>query len=134
MTPFSDLLLFIAPTDCISVHLKSYIPGDSPFSTWPVVSIVITSYLVSILMIREFMKDRPSFRLHTLFRFHNALLSTGSLVLLVLIMEEVISVWMQVGTYDSMCAPSSWTDVSSELYRLQLYSHGYAETRVLLHA
>ena len=80
------------------------------------VSTIITSYLVSILTAREFMKNRPSFRLQTLFRFHNALLSLGSLVLLLLITEEVVSIWMQVGTYDSMCAPSSWTNVSDELY------------------
>jgi fatty acid elongase 3 len=114
MTPFSDLLLSIAPTDSIPAHLKSYVPGTSPFSTWPVVSTVIASYLVSIFTTREFMKDRPSFHLQTLFRYHNALLSTGSLVLLLLIAEEVVSVWMQVGTYYSMCAPSSWTDVSDQ--------------------
>ncbi|OJA20414.1 hypothetical protein AZE42_07494 [Rhizopogon vesiculosus] len=126
MSPFSDLLLSIAPTDSIPAHLKSYISGESPLSTWPVVSTVITSYLVSIFTTREFMKERPAFRLKTLFRVHNALLSTGSLVLLLLITEEVISVWMQVGTYDSMCAPSSWTD-RLELYYMVNYYFKYYE-------
>ncbi|KAG2111357.1 GNS1/SUR4 membrane protein [Suillus clintonianus] len=126
MTPFSDLLLSIVPADSIPAHLKSYIPGVSPFSTWPVVSTLIAFYLVSILTTREFMKNRPSLKLQTLFRFHNVLLSTGSLVLLLLIAEEVVSVWMEVGTYDSMCAPSSWTD-KLEFYYIVNYYFKYYE-------
>ncbi|KAG0694962.1 GNS1/SUR4 membrane protein [Suillus ampliporus] len=126
MTPFYDLLLSIVSADSIPTHLKSYIPGVSPFSTWPVVSTIIASYLVSIFTAREFMRDRPSFKLQMLFRCHNALLSTGSLVLLSLIVEEVVSVWMEVGTYDSVCAPSSWND-RLELYYMVNYYFKYYE-------
>jgi fatty acid elongase 3 len=136
MTPLSDLLLSIVPADSIPAYLKSYIPGVSPFSTWPVVSTVIVSYLVFIFTAREVMKDLPSFKLQTLFKFHNALLSAGSLVLLLLITEEVVSVWMNVGTYDSVCAPSSWTDVSNLLINSPGYTydaHAVIETRALLH-
>ncbi|KAG2115566.1 GNS1/SUR4 membrane protein [Suillus cothurnatus] len=126
MTPLSDLLLSIVPADSIPAYLKSYIPGVSPFSTWPVVSTVIVSYLVFIFTAREVMKDLPSFKLQTLFKFHNALLSAGSLVLLLLITEEVVSVWMNVGTYDSVCAPSSWTD-RLELYYIVNYYFKYYE-------
>jgi hypothetical protein len=72
----------------------------------------------------------------TLFKIHNAFLSTGSLVLLLLIAEEVVSVRMNVGTYDSMCAPSSWTDVSDLPENSSRYTHNAhvaTETRVLLH-
>jgi fatty acid elongase 3 len=123
MTPLSDFLLSIVPADSIPAHLKSYIPGVSPLSTWPVVSTVIAFYLISILSAREFMNDIPSFKLETLFKIHNAFLSTGSLVLLLLIAEEVVSVRMNVGTYDSMCAPSSWTDVSELLETSSRYTH-----------
>ncbi|KAG1733802.1 GNS1/SUR4 membrane protein [Suillus lakei] len=126
MTPFSDLMLSIVSADSIPSHLKSYIPGVSPFSTWPVVSAIIASYLLSIFTAREFMKERPSFKLQTLFRFHNAFLSIGSLALLLLIAEEVVSVGMDVGTYDSMCAPSSWTD-RLELYYIVNYYFKYYE-------
>lgn len=115
MTPLSDFLLSLVPADSIPAHLKSYIPGVSPFSTWPVVSTVIAFYLISIFTAREFMKDIPSFKLQTLFKIHNALLSAGSLALLLLIVEEVVSVRMNFGAYDSMCAPSAWTD------RLEFY-------------
>lgn len=136
MTPLSDFLLSIVPADSIPAHLKSYIPGVSPFSTWPVVSTGIAFYLISILSAREFMKNIPSFKLQTLFKIHNAFLSTGSLVLLLLITEEVVSVRMNVGTYDSMCAPSSWTDVSNLLVNSSRHTHNahvVTETGVLLH-
>lgn len=125
MTPLSDLLLSIVPVDSIPAHLKSYIPGVSPFSTWPVVATVITSYLGFIFTAREFVKDLPSLKLQTLFKFHNALLSAGSLVLLLLIMEEVASVWMNVGHYDSVCAPSSWTDRLEFYYMVNYYFKYY---------
>ncbi|KIK38654.1 hypothetical protein CY34DRAFT_809141 [Suillus luteus UH-Slu-Lm8-n1] len=125
MTPLSDFLLSIVPADSIPAHLKSYIPGVSPFSTWPVVSTVIAFYLISILSAREFMKNIPSFKLQTLFKIHNAFLSTGSLVLLLLITEEVVSVRMNVGTYDSMCAPSSWTDRLEFYYIINYYFKYY---------
>lgn len=125
MTPLSDFLLSIVPAGSVPAHLKSYIPGVSPFSTWPVVSIVIAFYLISILSAREFMKDIPPFKLQTLFKIHNAFLSTGSLVLLLLIAEEVVSVRMNVGTYDSMCAPSSWTDRLEFYYIINYYFKYY---------
>ncbi|KAG1744556.1 GNS1/SUR4 membrane protein [Suillus paluster] len=114
------------PADCIPTHLKSHLPGVSTFSTWAVVSTVIVSCLVSIFMARELMKDRHSFKLQTLFRFHNALLSAGSFILLLLIAEEVVSVWIEVGTYDSVYAPSSWND-RLELYYMVNYYFKYYE-------
>ncbi|KAG2355730.1 GNS1/SUR4 membrane protein [Suillus spraguei] len=125
MTPLSDLLLSIVPADSIPPHLKSYVPGVSPFSTWPTVSTVIASYLISIFVARQFMKDLPSFKLHTLFKFHNAFLSTGSLVLLLLITEEVISVWMNVGTFDTICTPAAWTDRLEFYYIVNYYFKFY---------
>lgn len=125
MTPLSDLLLFIVPTDSIPAHLKSYVPDVSPLSTWPTVSLVIASYVVFILVVHEFMKHLPSFKLQTLFKFHNALLSIGSLVLLLLIMEEVVSLWMNVGTFNSMCAPSSWTHKLEFYYMVNYYFKYY---------
>lgn len=125
MTPLSDFLLSLVPADSIPAHLKSYIPGVSPFSTWPVVSTVIAFYLISIFTAREFMKDIPSFKLQTLFKIHNALLSAGSLALLLLIAEEVVSVRMNFGAYDSMCAPSAWTDRLEFYYIINYYFKYY---------
>lgn len=40
-------------------------------------------------IIADFSSNREPFKLKALFRFHNAILSSGSLLLLVLLMEEV---------------------------------------------
>lgn len=82
-------------------------------STWPAVSTAILSYLAVILGLQEFMKDRLAFKLRAPFRIHNALLSFSSLVLLVLMVEEVAKLWYTVGPYDAFCAQTSWTRVTS---------------------
>lgn len=59
------------------------------------------------------MKHRASFKLTGLFRAHNLLLSVGSLLLMYLVMEEVISNWPKVGTFGAVCSPEGYTQVSS---------------------
>jgi len=115
MPVFADLLLSVAPADFIPKYLKSYIPGETPLSTWPIVATSLASYLAIIFGIREIMKDRPPQQLNTLFRIHNAFLSIGSFILLVLMMEEVGSIWVTSTTYGTMCDETSWTEVRTVL-------------------
>jgi fatty acid elongase 3 len=123
MPLLADFLLSVVPTDLIPKYLTSYIPGETPLSTWPVVTTALASYLAIIFGTREIMKDRPPQRLNTLFRIHNAFLSIGSLILLVLMMEEVGSIWLTSTTYGTMCDESSWTEVRSDVFFLLSGAH-----------
>lgn len=136
MTVLADFLLTVVPKDSIPTYLKTYIPGESPLSTWPVVTTALASYLAIIFGIREIMKDRSPQRLNTLFRIHNAFLSVGSLILLVLMMEEVGSIRLTNTTYGTMCDESSWTEVCLDTFIPSLsfrHSSITTEARVLLH-
>ncbi|KAG2072637.1 GNS1/SUR4 membrane protein [Suillus decipiens] len=121
MTVLADFLLTIVPKDSIPTYLKSYIPGETPLSTWPVVTTALASYLAIIFGIREIMKDKSPQRLNTLFRIHNAFLSIGSLILLVLMMEEVGSIWLTNTTYGTMCDETSWTERLEFYYMINYY-------------
>jgi hypothetical protein len=112
MPYLADRILSFIPTNAIPPHLASYIPGESPFSTWPVVTSMVVTYFAVVFGTREIMKDRAPLKLTTPFRIHNLILSVGSLVLMVLLGEEAFSNWMRVGTYGSMCVPEAYTDVS----------------------
>ena len=85
-------------------------------STWPAVSTAILSYLAIVFGSQELMKDRPAFKLRTPFRMHNAFLSLSSLVLLVLMVQEVLKLWYTVGVFDALCATTSRTKVESEYH------------------
>ncbi|OAX42967.1 GNS1/SUR4 membrane protein [Rhizopogon vinicolor AM-OR11-026] len=121
MPILADFLLTVIPTDFIPKHLKSYVPGETPLSTWPVVATALASYLAIIFGTREIMKDRPPQQLNTLFRIHNAFLSAGSFILLVLMMEEVGSIWLTNTTYGTMCDESSWTERMEFYYMINYY-------------
>jgi len=62
------------------------------------------------------MKDRAPFKLITLFRAHNLLLSVASFVLMLLLGEEVISNWIKLGSYGILCAEEAFTQVSAKVH------------------
>ncbi|KAI9573402.1 GNS1/SUR4 family-domain-containing protein [Boletus coccyginus] len=111
MPYLADFILPFVTTGRIPIHLTSYIPGKTPFSTWPAVISITVTYLVVVFGTRETMKDKPPLKLTPLFRAHNLILSVGSLILMALIGEEVFSNWMkpEIGTYGSLCAREAYT-------------------------
>jgi len=113
MTLLADALLSVLPTDILPRYLERWIVGETPLSTWPVVTTALASYLAIIFGIQELMRDRPPQQLNTLFRIHNAFLSVGSLVLLALMIEEVASIWFSSDVFSVVCAAQSWTPVRS---------------------
>ncbi|KAH7883587.1 GNS1/SUR4 membrane protein [Phlebopus sp. FC_14] len=117
----AGFLLSILPTDVLPEYLTKYIPGQTPLSTWPVVTTVLASYLAVIFGIQEVMRGRPPQQLNTLFRIHNAFLSGGSLLLLALMVEEVTSIWHKSGIYDTICANGSWTPKLEFYYMINYY-------------
>ncbi|KIJ61763.1 hypothetical protein HYDPIDRAFT_137355 [Hydnomerulius pinastri MD-312] len=121
MVLLANFLLTVVPTASMPTWLTSYVPGQTPLSTWPVVSTTILSYLAIVFGLREFMEGRRAFSLRTPTRIHNALLSAGSLILLALMMEEVASAWGKVGAYGAMCASSAWTSRLEFYYMINYY-------------
>ncbi|KAF9228226.1 GNS1/SUR4 membrane protein [Gyrodon lividus] len=126
MPYLADRILSFIPTNALSRGLTSYVPGESPLSTWPVVVSMTVTYLAVVFGTRETMKDRAPLKLTTLFRAHNLLLSAGSLVLMALIGEEAFWNWMKVGTYGSLCASEAYTK-RLEFYLMLNYYFKYYE-------
>ena len=111
MPYLADHLRFI-PTAAVPLSLKSYIRGETPLSTWPAAFSMTVTYLTIVFGTREIMKDRAPFRLVTLFRAHNLLLSVASFILMLLLGEEVVSNWIKFGSYGVLCADEAYTQVS----------------------
>jgi len=126
MAPLADFLLAHVPLPSLPTYLTSYIVGVTPLSTWTSVCTVLVSYLAIIFGTREIMKNRPPQKLNTLFRAHNVFLSVGSLILLVLMMEEVLPIIWRDGIFNAMCAVPSWT-ARLEFYYMINYYFKYIE-------
>jgi fatty acid elongase 3 len=107
--------------------LLKWQPGVSPFSTHAVVLGAVLSYLITIFGIQAAMRDkeplsalsgkhegkglkrRAEFRY--LFMLHNVLLSAGSGLLLVNMVEELLPILWRDGLFSGICANQSWTPV-----------------------
>jgi fatty acid elongase 3 len=106
----ADFLVAHAPFT-LPRHLYSYVEGQTPLSTPPVVFASLAGYLALIFGIQAVMKNREPQRLNTLFQAHNIFLSGGSLLLLVLLIEEIVPIIWKTGIFKAMCADESWTPV-----------------------
>lgn len=111
MAPLADFILANVPLPKVPTYLTTYIQGQTPLSTWPAVLTALVSYLTIVFGTRWFMKDRPALVLNGPFRVHNIFLSSGSLLLLVLMAEEVFPLIRNDGFFSSICAEKSWTPV-----------------------
>ncbi|KAG5352115.1 hypothetical protein C0989_003635 [Termitomyces sp. Mn162] len=120
MAPLADLLLAYVPFS-LPTHLTSYVPGKTPLSTTPAVLAALTAYLVVIFGTKALMKDQPAYKLTTFFQAHNVILSSGSLLLLVLMLEEIVPIIWNDGIFKSICAPSSWTPRMEFYYMINYY-------------
>lgn len=113
MAPFADLILTNFPLPSLPRHFTHHVEGQSPLSNTPIVYSTLGAYLVTILGIQAYMKDKHPHKLTLIFQAHNIFLSAGSLVLFALMIEEVTPIWWRNGIFSALCAQESWTDVSS---------------------
>ena len=115
-------------------HLYTYVKGVTPFSTNASVLAALVSYLVIIFSIQGFLKNRQPYKLTTLFQTHNILLSSGSFLVLILILEEILPMLWKHGIHYSICAEAAWTPVSSHSSAplLNLISFRATEDGILL--
>lgn len=119
MAPLADFILTYVPLPSLPSYLTSYLPGETPLSTWTSVGTALISYLAIIFGTQQIMKSHPPQKLNTLFRAHNVTLSLGSLILLILMMEEVVPIFWSEGIFNAMCAVPSWTPVSRMALRIR---------------
>ncbi|KAG1733733.1 GNS1/SUR4 membrane protein [Suillus lakei] len=110
----------------LPIHLSSYIPGKTPLSTPAEVGTAVVVYLAIVFGIQCVMKDRPPLELTRAVRVHNLLLSIGSLILLLCIAEEIISLWSSLGFYSLVCSLSAYTE-KLEFYYMVNYFFKYVE-------
>lgn len=108
-------------------HLYSYVEGQTPLSTPPVVFGSLVGYLALIFGIQAAMKNRQPQRLNTLFQAHNIILSGGSLLLLVLLVEEIVPIIWKNGIFHALCADEAWTPVRTAAipYPFRVFTHAF---------
>ncbi|KAL1738020.1 ELO family, partial [Schizophyllum fasciatum] len=116
----ADLLLAYVPAG-IPEHLTSYVHEKTPMSTTPAVVTALTSYLAVIFGIQAVMKNQQPLKLNTLFRIHNVFLSSGSLLLLVLMVEEIAPILWEHGLFYSICNEGAWTPRLEFYYMINYY-------------
>lgn len=92
-------------------YWTSYVGGVSLLSTHSSVATTLASYFTIIFTIQVAMKNQQAKKLTTLFQIHNIVLSFGSMVLLILILEEVFPILWNRGLFNALCAEESWTAV-----------------------
>jgi len=112
MAPLADFILKHVPIPQIPYHYTHYVRGATPLSTQPVVLSVLAGYLATIFSIREIMKTRQPQKLTFLFQVHNAILSSGSALLLALMLEEILPIYWRHGLFYALCNGGAWTEVS----------------------
>jgi fatty acid elongase 3 len=86
-----------------------FVPGKTPLSTWQEVVAIIIAYYVIIFSGRDFMKNRPAFRLNTWFQIHNIFLTLLSGILWALLFEQIVPIIVRHGLFYSICNVGAWT-------------------------
>ena len=123
--PLADLLATYSPVS-LPYHLTHYVKGQTPLSTTPVVVSTLAGYLAVIFGIQALMRDRQPLKLQFLFQVHNVILSAGSLLLLVLMLEEIIPIGLKSGPFEMICGQEAWTS-RMEFYYMINYAFKYLE-------
>lgn len=131
MAPLADFLLSCIPFRPPR-YLSSYVVGQTPLSTTPVVVTALAGYLAVIFGIQAFMTNRQPYKLTTLFQIHNIILSSGSALLLVLMLEEIFPRFLKHGLFSALCSVEAWTPVSVKATR-DILSHQCTEDGILLY-
>ncbi|KAH8695527.1 putative elongation of fatty acids protein [Talaromyces proteolyticus] len=100
--------------------------GQTPMSTFTETGLMIAFYYVTIYTGWRTMKNRDPFKLSTLFKIHNFILTAVSGALLVLFLEQLIPSLWNHGLYNCICSAPGWTDKLVILYYLN-YLTKYVE-------
>ncbi|GJE86124.1 elongation of very long chain fatty acids protein [Phanerochaete sordida] len=121
MAPLADFILAHVPLPSVPYYLTSYVNGKTPLSTIQEVGPALVAYLVIIFGTQWFMKDKSPYKLQIPFQIHNVFLSSGSLLLMCLILEEVVPMVWKNGLYWGMCNDNMWTNRLEFYYMINYY-------------
>lgn len=80
-----------------------FVEGVTPMSTFKETAVMLVAYYVIIFGGRAFMKDRPAFKLNTLFMIHNFYLTAISATLLALFIEQLLPTLWRHGIFYTIC-------------------------------
>ncbi|KDQ63549.1 hypothetical protein JAAARDRAFT_147988 [Jaapia argillacea MUCL 33604] len=121
MAPLADLILAHVPLPSLPYYLTHYVRGQTPLSTQTEVFAALASYLTVIFSIRALMTDRPAMKMTKLFQAHNIILSVGSGLLLVLMVEEIAPIFWRGGLFHALCDDEAWTRNLEFYYMINYY-------------
>lgn len=96
-------------------YLTSWKPEVTPLSTLQGVSTTLAVYLATIFGIQALLKNGQPKKLNTLFQIHNVILTGGSGLLLVLMLEEIVPIIWKHGPFYAVCGEGVWTEVCKKL-------------------
>ncbi|KAL4804962.1 GNS1/SUR4 family-domain-containing protein [Aspergillus unguis] len=104
-----------------------FVEGKTPMSTLPETAVMLVVYYITIFGGRELMKNRPAFKLTTLFMIHNFILAAVSAILLALFVEQLLPTLWNHGVFYTICDHrGGWTQPLIVLYYLN-YLNKYLE-------
>ncbi|RYP43439.1 hypothetical protein DL768_009927 [Monosporascus sp. mg162] len=93
--------------------------GKTPMSTLKETSIFVVIYYAVIFGGREWMRNRPPYKLKGLFLIHNFYLTAISAILLALFIEQLLPTLVRRGIFYAICdANGGWTQPMVVLYYL----------------
>jgi len=110
----------------IPAHLTQWQSGVTPLSTTGPVLSAMMAYLATLWIGQRVMEDRKAIQLKPIFMLHNALLSSGSGLLLALMLEEIVPIVWQHGFFYGICHTKAWT-ARLEFYYMINYAFKYWE-------
>jgi hypothetical protein len=94
-----------------------FVPGETPISTLQATAALLVTYYITVFAGREFMKNRPPFKLNGLFMIHNLYLTIISGGLLALFIEQLLPTLWRKGTFFAICDHAGgWTKPLVTLY------------------
>lgn len=88
----------------------------TPMSTFKETGTMIAFYYLTIFTGYQWMKNREPFKLSTLFKIHNLMLTAVSGALLVLFLEQLVPSLWNNGLYKCICSSPGWSDKLVVLY------------------
>ena len=93
-----------------------FTPGELPLSELPQVVAAITTYYVVVFGGRWLLQKSQPLKLNFLFQLHNLFLTSLSLTLLVLMVEQLVPLIARNGLYFAICNLGAWTQPMVTLY------------------
>lgn len=97
--------------------------GTTPITTLKETVVLIATYYFVIFAGREFMRDRPAFKLNDSFLVHNFCLTVISGALLALFLEQLVPTVWNHGVFHSICGAGGWTPKLTTLYYVSYLAH-----------